>query len=41
MKSAFALILCVAVAVAVVAQQPPITPDEAAKRFPYPPVAFQ
>jgi len=41
MKSAYALILCVIVGVALVAQQPQITPDEAAKRFPYPPVRDQ
>src|SRR5688500_11112995 len=41
MKSVLALILCLAVGVAVVAQQAPITPDEAARRFPYPPVRDQ
>ena len=41
MKSSFALIFCVLVGAALVAQQPQITPDEAAKRFPYPPVRDQ
>jgi len=41
MKAASALIFCVVVGVALVAQQPQITPDEAAKRFPYPPVRDQ
>jgi aldose sugar dehydrogenase len=41
MKSAYAFIISVIAAGAVVAQQPQITPDEAAKRFPYPPVRDQ
>jgi glucose/arabinose dehydrogenase len=41
MKPGFALIFSLAVGVALVAQQPQITPDEAAKRFQYPPVRDQ
>jgi glucose/arabinose dehydrogenase len=41
MKSGLALMFCAALGVALVAQQPQITPDDAAKRFPYPPVRDQ